>query len=194
ISVTLDDRCEVPSPPVRQAHLHKSWQIEPEQFHSVSAGKTAARLVDHFILDNARECCSAPKKDGLVKNSPYKTGDVVTVVPSHLPVRIAQTLRKLRGSRKQQQPSRFDGVARHADQAGLLSLLFALIISIHDGVDPAGGTMFDFCGRGLASQVEVSGCFRPWDFRVQRAPFRGHLAALHAEALLNTGAASVKGS
>ncbi len=73
-----------------------------------------------------------------------------------------------------------------------MSLIFTLTIPVNDRADAAVGAVLDFRGRGLNSQIEVSGGFGARDFCVERAPLRAHLAALHAEALLNAGAATVE--
>jgi len=138
---------------------------------------------------------SAPRIDGLVKDPPDKASDMVTIVAAHLAGCVAETLRKFRRSRKQQQTSRLDGVARHADQTGPLSLFFALMIPVsRPAVDAAVGAMFNFCGRGFDPQVQIPGRFGSRNFRVKRAPLGAHLAALHAKTLLDAVAPPVEGA
>src|SRR5450432_381229 len=70
----------------------------------------------------------------------------------------------------------------------------ALAIPIKHGVNASIGAVLDSCHGALCAQIQVSGGLGARNFRVQGAPFRGHLAALHAEPLLDAESAAVEGA
>ncbi len=193
VVVLFQRRGHVASPAARLHEGRRIGQPERQSLQVVAAVEAALRIERDLVGHHRADIEAAVHVDRLAMDRHRGRGRVVHVVAADLPRRVGQPVREQAGRRVQQQPRRFDRIARHADHARLLQVLAPLAVGVQHAIDLAGLVVLDLQHHALGTQLDAAGrqCLR--NLGIERRPFGADLAALHAEAGLLAGRAAVVG-